>query len=146
MLTNVIPPDHAFRSSPKVTSCPLCSVPLAHSLRSVVLSYTVYSTMNDKHNLELNSSKEVSLPRWTAEPSKSSKRWRPFLAMAALSAVALYTLNPTSPAEPVQGIKCPYQPEPLYPKISWDMTHDEKTRSADIFSQAVVCLSSGGKG
>jgi hypothetical protein len=140
-------PDHAFRSSPKVTSCPLCSVPLSSVyFAQVVLGPTVHITMDDKHNPDITSSKEVSLPQWTAEPNKTSKKWRPLLAMAALSALALYTLNPSPLAEPARGIRCPYQPEPLHPKIAWDMTKDEKARSADIFSQAVVCHPSGWKG
>jgi hypothetical protein len=136
-----------FRSSPKVTSCPLCSVPLSSVyFAQVVLGPTVHITMDDKHNPDITSSKEVSLPQWTAEPNKTSKKWRPLLAMAALSALALYTLNPSPLAEPARGIRCPYQPEPLHPKIAWDMTKDEKARSADIFSQAVVCHPSGWKG
>ena len=95
--------------------------------------------MDDKDTLPNNSSEEASLPRWAAEPSKTSKKWRPLLAMAALSALALYTLNPTPLAEPAHGIQCPYQPEPLHPKIAWEMDDKEKTRSADLLSQAVVC-------
>lgn len=94
--------------------------------------------MNDKDTLANKSSEEAFLPQWTAEPRKSNKTWRPLLAMAALSALALYTLNPTPLAQPAHGIQCPYQPEPLHAKIAWEMDDAEKIRSADLLSQAVV--------
>lgn len=135
----LIPPDQPFRPSPIVTSCPLWSSPLVYNSAIFYLYSTVHSTMDDKDTLPHSSSEEASLPRWAAERSKTSKKWRPLLAMAALSFLALYTLNPTPLAEPAHGIQCPYQPEPLHPKIAWEMDDKEKIRSADLLSQAVVC-------
>jgi hypothetical protein len=80
------------------------------------------------------------LPRWAGESRKARNTWRtPILALLALSALAVYTLNPTSSHE-VHNVDCPYQPEPLHPKIKWQMNEDEKSRSADLLSQAVVSL------
>lgn len=37
------------------------------------------------------------------------------------------------------GEGCPYQPDPLPPKLRWNVTDEEKAASVDHFSQAVVC-------
>lgn len=33
---------------------------------------------------------------------------------------------------------CPYQPDPLHPRLTWNVTDEEKAASVDHFSQAVV--------
>lgn len=38
-----------------------------------------------------------------------------------------------------EWVKCPKQPKAIYPKMKWEMTDDEKKKSVDLFSQAVVC-------
>jgi hypothetical protein len=35
-------------------------------------------------------------------------------------------------------VKCPIQPKPLYPKIAWNMTKEEKVSSIDKYAEAVV--------
>lgn len=36
------------------------------------------------------------------------------------------------------GEGCPYQPDPLHPRLTWNVTDEEKATSVDHFSQAVV--------
>lgn len=36
--------------------------------------------------------------------------------------------------------KCPLQPKPIYPNMTWEMTEEERTRSIDHYAQAVVSI------
>ena len=35
-------------------------------------------------------------------------------------------------------VECPAQPAPIYPKIIWNMTHDDKRVSVERYAQSVV--------
>ena len=39
-----------------------------------------------------------------------------------------------------EHVKCPAQPEPLFPKMMWDMTEDEQTASIQKYSESVVSV------
>ncbi|KAK4687749.1 Gly-Xaa carboxypeptidase, partial [Tremellales sp. Uapishka_1] len=59
-----------------------------------------------------------------------------YFTMGLFGKVDFFT-EPTLSASESQWAKCPVQPRPLHPKLSWNMTVDEKTRSIDLFSQSV---------
>jgi hypothetical protein len=97
--------------------------------------------MDDKNLHESESSQIDPLPRWANERTESKQKWRkPLMALLALSALAIYTLNPAyHTSKP--SLRCPYQPAPLHPKLEWTPDEAGKDRSADLLSQAVVCPS-----
>jgi len=98
-----------------------------------------HSIMDDKQYQKSESYQKQPLPRWADERSESKQKWRkPLLALIALSALAIYTLNPTYQTSK-SSLRCPYQPAPLHPKLDWTPSHAEKARSADLLAQAVVC-------
>jgi len=79
------------------------------------------------------------LPQRTRE---SKRGMNPGLVALAVFAFMTF-LNRPSTSTSSAGIshpaaKCPYQPEPLHPKIKWEMSEDEKAHSIDLYAQAVV--------
>lgn len=130
-----------YRSSPRVTSCPLSTIQPLDTLTS---NYYLHTDMNEKSSHSLGSSELQPLPRWASHVNKTNETWRKgFLALAALSALAIYTLNPLSTTQ--SSLKCPYQPAPLHPNMVWTPTDEEKRRSADLLSQAVVRINDMGE-
>jgi hypothetical protein len=100
-----------------------------------------HSNMDDKNYQKSESYQKQPLPRWADERTESKQKWRkPFLALIALSALAIYTLNPTYPTSK-SSLRCPHQPAPLHPKLDWTPSEAEKDKSADLLAQAVVCHS-----
>lgn len=148
----VDPPGHTVshvshpRSSPKVTSCPLSVV---HNIviTSVSLSPSRVSTLSLNIRKMEKASPTVerqhpTLPLWASE-KRTKSSWRtPLLSALALFALLAYINKPfdvhESPTTSHSSHKCPHQPNPLFPKIQWKMSQDEKDRSIDLFAQAVV--------
>jgi hypothetical protein len=79
------------------------------------------------------------LPQRTRE---SKRGVNPGLVALAVFAFMTFLNRPStsksSPGLSHPAAQCPFQPEPLYPKIKWDMSEDEKTHSIDLYAQAVV--------
>ncbi|EIW70200.1 hypothetical protein TREMEDRAFT_30032 [Tremella mesenterica DSM 1558] len=93
---------------------------------------------------------------------KPKKNWRPriFLALLLTLALAFSLHHKISPVAGLVGhsatfmrwqkaeyhaqmevlkakIQCPKQPEPVYPKLTWNMTDEEQKRSIELFVEAV---------
>lgn len=49
-----------------------------------------------------------------------------------------YSLDKYDAAYFAEHVECPEQPEPLFPPVVWDLTDEEKEKSVELYSQAVV--------
>jgi hypothetical protein len=128
---SVISDSDLMPTLPNLPNDPLLLFRLQHS----------HSNMDDKNYQELESYQKQPLPRWADERTESKQKWRrPLLALIALSALAIYTLNPTYQTSK-SSLRCPYQPAPLHPKLEWTPSDAQLDRSADLLAQAVVCHS-----
>ena len=103
-------------------------------------------------------SEKAHLPLPSSTPTRSSLKGRFNSLLALVTLLAAPSLISRAPAaldivsetarrllgqdewsrHEYAGISCPAQPEPIFPKMIWNMTMDEKRKSADLYSQAVV--------
>lgn len=99
--------------------------------------------------VELGRPEQTSLLRQRSTTRRQNWRLRAVALALGLSYLAFRGIPYTLDRRPgLKGIQsgiigdngCPVQPEPLHPRLTWDMSDEDQVRTTDHFSQAVVSL------
>ena len=80
----------------------------------------------------------------TTAPLTSSTSWKgraAWAGLAILGTLVWYRHHPL-PDQTFNQLKCPSQPDPLYPPTTWNLTDEDKVKSTKLLEEAVVSLPS----